>query len=125
MITKLPIFLQDGRKIYGPYSNKNKKRRYVKVIYEDGYSKRESYSHFLIDFITNDSLIKRNLYVKHIDGNIFNNNLDNIRIVCGKSNLLNDKNMLPNIFDTYLQFDEDKYNEIIDLFENVRKIKIK
>ncbi len=121
-IVKLPIIFQDGRKVSGPF--KNRKGYKVKVKYPDGYVKFVTYPQFLIESVTNKSLSRDNIFIRHIDGDSHNNALDNIRLVKGSKAVLDDKEMLPNIFDTFPYFDEDKYNEVIDLMENARQIKI-
>lgn len=73
-------FLDDIKKIHGPYLRKDG-RRHVVIVYLDGHKRTVSYPKFLAEFVMGRPLDPNMETVDHVDDDFTNNSWGNIRIV--------------------------------------------
>lgn len=70
----------DNFKIFGPYTRKNR-RKLVILVDKDGVRRTVSYPKFLMECLLGKPLDKDLHTVDHLDGDIDNNDLSNLRLV--------------------------------------------
>ena len=78
----------DNCKIYGPYTNKNK-RQHVIIIFPNGVRKTVSYPKYLVELYL-DRYLDETETIDHIDGDITNNCLTNLRVINRKQHCKED-----------------------------------
>ncbi len=71
----------DNFKVFGPYVRKEDGRSIVIIIDRNGKRRTVSYPKWLLEVQLGRKLDPNNETVDHIDSNIDNNNLDNLRII--------------------------------------------